>query len=398
MSVCIGIVLDDDKTTICQNDESSLETFPTALCWDKQTQSWQLGAQAKERALADGGMVVEQLLQFRKKKGTATVGTQRYSAQQLLNCFFEKLLSGKEADSVVVSLRTPERVLMQAVRSAVEEAGIAPERIQVTSHSESFVEYVLAQDRTLSNQTVGMFELSEHCLCYYEMKLTRTGRRRIDVSVQPQKETIELETLKTDAGAKAADELLANLAERMLGKRGFSAIFLCGVGFSEVDFAASFMAVICSRRRVCAEVNLLALGAALRAQVLAGVHEALDATIICDTTVRAGIGLKVIVNEKEQVLPLIAAGDAWFSAEGCAEAILDGQDYVELTVSPVDQMRRMNVRVTLEGFPKRPNRTTKLRICTSFSDANRLQIRVEDRGFGELFPASGAVVNEELRL
>ena len=51
--------------------------------------------------------------------------------------------------------------------------------VHVISHTESFAYYVLSQRKELWSNQVGLFELSEDRLCYYEMKVQRGMRRNM---------------------------------------------------------------------------------------------------------------------------------------------------------------------------------------------------------------------------
>ena len=52
----------------------------------------------------------------------------------------------------------------------------------------------------------------------------------------------------------------------------------------------------------------------------------------------------------------------------------------------------------LENFPKRPEKTTRVRVEISFLDEKTMRIVLTDLGFGELFPATGVKVVQEVML
>lgn len=401
MSHYIGIALNDDYTNICINDETHLKTVPTVVCKEKQGDNWYIGEGAYKQTLDGTGVMVDKLLSLLKKKGTATIDGVCYTAQELLTVFFRKLFEqdGMEhPDTVVLSIRKPERELMQQLQSVLQEILGEDCRLKLISHTESFVHFVLAQDRNLYNHQVGMFELSNQCLYYYEMKVSRGSRKLVLADSQAQEEAFNLDILKTPSGGKIADKILSALAERLLEKKTFSSVFLSGKGFETLDYNSEFMAYICKRRRVCAEPQMFAIGAAFEAGILCGAREEEEYTVICDTKVRSDIGIKVMLHEREMVLPIVQAGDGWFESRGSVEAILDEQDYVELVVSPVDQVKRTYFKITLDGFPERENRTTRIRLTSCFTEAGKLKLQIRDQGFGSLFPASKAEICEEIEL
>ena len=54
--------------------------------------------------------------------------------------------------------------------------------------------------------------------------------------------------------------------------------------------------------------------------------------------------------------------------------------------------------ISLEEFPSRPNRTTRIQMRVAFLDERTMVVMVQDKGFGELFPASNAVIRKVISL
>ena len=54
--------------------------------------------------------------------------------------------------------------------------------------------------------------------------------------------------------------------------------------------------------------------------------------------------------------------------------------------------------VPLEGFPDRPDKTTRVRIAAGFLDEKTMVLKIADRGFGELFPKTDAFIRQEVML
>ena len=98
-------------------------------------------------------------------------------------------------------------------------------------------------------------------------------------------------------------------------------------------------------------------------------------------------------------MALASAGESWYEARGVLEVILDNQEELELTITPhQDPKQKRVVKIPLEGFPKRPNKTTRVRIAAGFLDEKTMVIKIVDRGFGELFPRSDAEIRQEVSL
>ena len=106
-----------------------------------------------------------------------------------------------------------------------------------------------------------------------------------------------------------------------------------------------------------------------------------------------------MINEKEENLPIVKAGTNWMDSRTSYELIEDDQDYIDFQVTSLAHPRRpIRLRMMLDLFPKRENRTTRIRMSTEFVEAETLRVTVQDLGFGDLFPSSGQEITEEIDL
>ncbi len=58
--------------------------------------------------------------------------------------------------------------------------------------------------------------------------------------------------------------------------------------------------------------------------------------------------------------------------------------------APLNGGEPKEVHIVLEGLPQREEWTTRLRVKASMLSRTEFCMKVEDMGFGELFPSSGA--------
>ena len=77
---------------------------------------------------------------------------------------------------------------------------------------------------------------------------------------------------------------------------------------------------------------------------------------------------------------------------------MDGDKRIEFLITPMDPKKSRKISISLEDFPDRPAWTTRIQVSIGFLDESTMAVAVRDKGFGELFPASGAVVRREVRL
>ena len=64
-------------------------------------------------------------------------------------------------------------------------------------------------------------------------------------------------------------------------------------------------------------------------------------------------------------------------------------------ITPFATQRVETISISLSELPARPNKATRIQVIISFSSENHVTARVVDKGFGELFPASGKVIRKD---
>ena len=196
-----------------------------------------------------------------------------------------------------------------------------------------------------------------------------------------------------------ADQILCACGERLLQKKLYSSIFLTGKGFGRTDWAPEFMKQVCHRRRVFAEPSLFARGAALKAGDYLEERSSYPFVCLCEGKLRSTVAMEVMKRDSRIQIALASAGESWYEARSVLEVILDGQEEIELIItSPQNPKQKRLVRIPLEGFPKRPPKTTRVRIAVGFLDERTMVVKIVDRGFGELFPKTDAEIRQEVRV
>lgn len=402
----LGLDLCDAYTQLVCDQGEKCWALPTVICRKKEEESWMVGEPAYASALAGDGVMVDKLVKLVIKDGTATIGGVRYGGAQLLAQFLiqvtglarEEYKMDKVRQLVFAVPRIDAR-LLECLTGLGDYLGVAGKDIHVISHTESFMYYVLSQKREVWNNQVGMFDLSGEGLCYYEMKVQR-GLRQTTVMAERERleEGFSLDILNSAAGKKMADRILCSCANRMLQKKLFSSVFLMGKGFEKRDWAEGFMKLVCSRRRVYMETELFARGAEYRAVDLLREKSAYPYVCICEGRLDSSVSMKVLYKDQDNQLMLAKAGVSWYEAAKEVELILDCQDYLEFIITPPDQRKKKTVRMVLEGFPKREEKTLRVLVQIGFLDERTMTVTVTDQGFGEFFPSTGAVLRQEVML
>ena len=115
----------------------------------------------------------------------------------------------------------------------------------------------------------------------------------------------------------------------------------------------------------------------------------------CEGRIASTVSLYAVYDGRKEQVVLASAGSNWYEAKARVEFILDDIRTLEMTVTPVGSQRVENISISLDELPARPNKTTRVEVILSFSSEKCMTVRVIDRGFGDLVPASGKVIRRD---
>lgn len=400
----IGIDLCNEYTQVSCAEEEKTWTIPTVICRNKSEDEWYIGEEAYAHTLMGDGIIVDQLVKMVLKDGTATLCDVKYGGLDLIKLFLKKILEYPEQEygimnvrQIVFSIRKLEPKLITALYACTKELQIPQEHVHVTSHTECFVYYVLSQKREIWNNLVGMFDLADNQFRYYEMKVQR-GLKKTTVIAEYEnlEEGFNLDILNTPSGARLGDKILCSCGERLMQKKLYSSVFLSGKGFLNQEWAEDFMKLLCTKRRVYMEPAVFARGAAYKAADCLRETTSYPFIYICEGRLSTTVSLNVQLKGQDTSVALASAGDSWYEMNTTLDVILDHQDSIDLVLTPSDSRKQKLVNIPLDGFPKRPERTTRVKIHVTFLDERTMVVTLKDQGFGELFPASDIQIRQEV--
>ena len=105
---------------------------------------------------------------------------------------------------------------------------------------------------------------------------------------------------------------------------------------------------------------------------------------------KSNIGMKVQRRGMDSYLALLDAGTNWYETQKEVEFILESGDTFSVLITPLNGRDVTVVEVSLQGLEERPVGTTRIRLVADMVSEGKVQLRMEDMGFGELFPATHA--------
>ena len=402
----LGIALSDISTNLIFYPDDEALIFPTVISKKKGEDAWVVGEDAYALALDGKGIITDKLLKLTRKDGIATIDGTRYEGKEILKIYFREIINAgmeklykEKPEEVVVAMAGLEEDIVGDIREAFVGLGYQPNHIHIISKEESFIYFVLSLKKDIWNNKVGMYDLSDVSLTYYEMLVNRNSRKLlVNAESENMDEAFNLQILNNPSGAKLADKILTSVAEKVMDKKKFSSIFLTGQVFAEHEWADGFISYLCSRGKVYLDTNIFAKGAAFKGVDLASENSIYNLTAICEGRLRSDVYINVENNGKDGKIYLAKAGDFWDEPDTELLMIPDEKEVIDISVVGIDGKVKKNIPIVLDILPKRPIKTRRFYFRTKFLDDKIMNVEIEDAGFGDMYPPTDVKRNIEVNI
>ena len=402
----LGIALSDISTNLIFYPDDEALIFPTVISKKKGEDAWVVGEDAYALALDGKGIITDKLLKLTRKDGIATIDGTRYEGKEILKIYFREIINAgmeklykEKPEEVVVAMAGLEEDIVGDIREAFVGLGYQPNHIHIISKEESFIYFVLSLKKDIWNNKVGMYDLSDVSLTYYEMLVNRNSRKLlVNAESENMDEAFNLQILNNPSGAKLADKILTSVAEKVMDKKKFSSIFLTGQVFAEHEWADGFISYLCSRGKVYLDTNIFAKGAAFKGVDLASENSIYKLTALCEGRLRSDVFINVENNGKDGKIYLAKAGDFWGEPDTELLMIPDEKEVIDISVVGVDGKVKKNIPIVLDFLPKRPIKTRRFYFRTKFRDDKIMDVEIEDAGFGDMYPPTDVKRNIEVNI
>ncbi|MGN0383448.1 MAG: DUF5716 family protein [Eubacterium sp.] len=402
-NLMIGIDFSSDNTQVAflneNNEPQSMSTIPdeqrfaipSVLYHNTKLDEWYIGDEAIVKCKEDKGILIKRI-------------PETYESEEKYIFQFMKSLKmiietncGMRVSHVVITIEKLEIPLMETLYSVMESLGIKHDNVKIISHSESFIYYVLNQHKDIWINRVMMLDFSKMGLVYRKLHVSH-GRKPLVASLIEQdfKEQVQYDMLDSEGGRKFADRLISEFVEKEFRQNAFSSVFLVGCGFMGEEWNPNTMAAICDNRRVFKGTNLQSHGAAYAVKEFFYFATLSEYIFACTGRTKVNVYVAIEQDGKPRQLVLSKAGTNWYEAGAKAEGILNDVDYVRLTVqSPITKASK-TINIDLSDFPKRPRKTTRVKIILSYKNDTNFSVTVEDLGFGDFYETSGKSICIEI--
>lgn len=396
--VSFGFFDSEDVETISTTAGAANYLIPTALFKRREVNQWYAGKDAVKFSGEDG-FFIDKLISKAIFDEEVPVGEERFRPSALIALYMKRTLSLlnvvapiNRITSFMVTVDVLDENMVKILTEAVLSLGLKTENIFFQSHMESFYYYTIFQKKELWLHDVLLMDFSGDVLKSYRMECNNNTTpivAFIDPLTFSSLKTAEASSAAPDSSeAKAFDTELSTIVGDICESRVFSSIYFIGDNFKQEIYPES-VKLMCRKGRVFEGNNLYSKGAAyaarskIQSSILSESH-----VFLGNDKLKSNVGINVLKRGEASYLALLDAGVNWFEAKKECDVILNHGNKLSLVVTPLTGKNPEVIDITLNDFPKRPSRCTRLHVAISMLSESKMQVSVRDLGFGELFPSS----------
>lgn len=400
-NILIGFQFGRKRSQICYYDRkaqepvsistkvgSTLYEFPTSLCKKVGKEEWHFGLEAEYFGQMPGATFINQLYEINENGHSVTVEGKEYEPWELLYIFFQGALKmlgvqdiSKCITGLVVTCEHLEQPLVDNLKKALNKLNIKNGSTRIIDYEESFYYHTLYQKPELFTKKVALLSFNGTEVAFSNLVIQQKTRPAL-VTIS-QKKVYHLNGVKEDWDNAFSEAIL-----EYMGKEAYSSAFIIGTGFEQQWASCALPMLAKQAKRIYYGNNLFAKGACYAAKEWVEERRLREYLYMGKDLVHTNVGMEMIVHGMKVYYPLIAAGVNWYDVDKECEFILDDKEELNFMVSPMEGGDRKTYAMMLPNLPKRPNRTTRLRLHVKGISAVKCHVKVKDLGFGEMYPAS----------
>lgn len=360
--------------------------IPLILAKRKELGQWYYGDEAKKMAQNPDMICVDQLMKRAVNGDKIVIDEETYPAEDLLTLFLSKIIALPQKlgnysgfDKLVITVERLTKENMEMFWKIMPKLGLKPEQFMVIDHKESFYYFALNQKEELWLHDVYLFEFDKTNIRYFALKR--------NMRTTPQVITIEESPKKTMSGD--LDIEFSRIIQKAFENKIISTVYLVGDGF-DGEWMQSSLNILCRGRRAFVGKNLYSKGACFAAKAR-DLEDKWSFIYMGENEIKFNLSLKVKSKGALSFYNIISAGKNWFETKGQCEVILSDITEIDFWKQLPNSREAKIETLELTDLPRRPDRTTRVRITATPVADDKIDIEIRDLGFGELFRSTDKV-------
>ncbi len=364
----------------------------------KGENKWTFGDSGKQY-YDDGDYIkVDDIIDKVIKSEPIELDEEKYMPMDILECLLRFVLKEcvratdtEKVSKLAVCVDRFQKKYLDMLKTVLKRMDFKEEDILLLSRTDCFVYYTLNAPEELYKRGVSMFDFDGSRVVYSYMNYANLENKTV-VMVDSKRDRVN------SREPAAVDSELAKLAAGYMDMCAPASVYLTGEGFEKYDQLDGFLKTAVGRRRAFIGPNLYAKGAAIGAfEVFYGGNYK-NRIMATDDRILADFDIDILEREQEKVYRAVRVGTNWYGASKKLRFLVSGNASLDIHIKPIEKKPDQDISFSLEDFPKRPDRMTKLIVEIEFSSASECRIAVRDAGFGDFYKSSDKVICKDIHL
>lgn len=373
--------------------------IPTVGYKKKGENRWAFGDTGRKYFEDGEYLKVEDIMEKVLTEDTIELEEEEYLPADILECLLRFVVREcaraadiEKPDKIAVCMEKFSRKLLDTVKSVLIKMDIPPGDILLMNRTECFIYYSLNAGEELYHRGVALYDFNGRKMTYSYMNFATSVGNKTVVMVDSTTERIQSVT-ETEV-----DRELSQSAARLMNGSTMSAVYLTGDGFEKFEHLDRFIQTACSRKRAFIGQNLYAKGAAQGAFEYFYGGNYKNRILACEDRILADFDIDIVERETAKVYRAVKVGTNWYMAAKTLRFIVDGAGEIVIHIRPIEKKPDQDIVISLEEFPKRPAKMTKIMLELDFSSASSCRATVKDMGFGDFYKATGKTIYKDIKL
>lgn len=378
-------------------DQNGKSGFPSYLALNPESRQWSSGNHAEQMQGNSGYLVFHRILSLFFSQNSLEVNSNVFTADEMMMHYMKgvfqeaKERSGiRNLGQVVIcgegfTISDVDRMI-GIIRSMEPDAAV-----HIYNREECFMYYMLSHSKDIWSNTSFLFDYGPDGLDCYELNQLK-GFSQVTVhAVTEHREDVPFyEETERDA---ERDRWFADLAVEKLDGKIVSSVIVSGNGFRNLSWAKEFFRAIKSQksRKIFQVDHLFALGAGYAANHLAAENRGFPYICICRNRLSTTVRIVLDHQENQEQMILAKEGENCFESRTSMELNLIEMNTVDLLVRNAGSASSRKITCDLSDFMADGRTRTRIRLMLVFPEESKMAVRIEDMGFGELFPSTGQI-------
>lgn len=364
----------------------------------KGENKWSFGDTGKKYYETGEYTRVERIMDKVSSAETILVDGEQYLPTDILECFVKFILREcvrvtdvERPDKIAICVDNFNQSILDSIMQVLESLEFSKEDVIFFNKTECFVYYTLNAEEDLYKRGVGMMDFNDRRLLYSYMNYAVLDKKTV-VMVDSQLEEVK------NADDTNLDNKLTKLGMEMMGRQTMSSIYLTGYGFEENGHLDEFIKTVCDRKRAFMGQNMYAKGACIGAFETFYGDAYRSRIVACEDRILSDIDIEIVDKGNPKLFRVTRAGTNWYMATRSIRFIVDEAESLEIHIKSIENKKDIDVSISLDEFPKRPKRMTKILMEIEFSGPTRCRIALKDLGFGDYYKSTGKTIYREIKI